>query len=91
MDISINQETGVVAGEVVNQFLEALPASRPLILVVKAFLKQREINEVFSGGLGSYSTVLIVISFLQVSLGLRSLDDECDHFNRCIQRFAAER
>jgi len=37
-----------------------------MIMLVKAFLKQREINEVFSGGLGSYSTVLLVISFLQM-------------------------
>jgi len=66
VDISVNQETGVAAGSVVNSYLEAFPAARRLIMVMKAFLKQREINEVFSGGLGSYSTVLLVISFLQM-------------------------
>jgi non-canonical poly(A) RNA polymerase PAPD5/7 len=37
-----------------------------MILVVKAFLSQRSMNEVYSGGLGSYSVICLVISFLQV-------------------------
>ncbi|KZS90028.1 Nucleotidyltransferase [Sistotremastrum niveocremeum HHB9708] len=66
VDISINQENGVAAGALLNRFLEELPAIRCLVFVAKAFLSQRSINEVFTGGLGSYSTVLLVISFLQM-------------------------
>lgn len=42
--------------------------ARSLVLLVKAFLGQRGMNEVFTGGLGSYSIICLVISFLQVRL-----------------------
>lgn len=37
-----------------------------LILVLKQFLLQRDLNEVFTGGISSYSLILMAISFLQV-------------------------
>ncbi|GAA5917840.1 hypothetical protein JCM8208_006382 [Rhodotorula glutinis] len=40
--------------------------ARSLVLLVKAFLGQRGMNEVFTGGLGSYSIICLVISFLQL-------------------------
>lgn len=66
VDISINQANGVSAVGIVKHFLEELPALRPLVLIVKSFLSQRSMNEVFTGGLGSYSIVCLVTSFLQV-------------------------
>lgn len=45
--------------------------ARSLVLLVKAFLNQRGMNEVFTGGLGSYSIICLVVSFLQVSSGLK--------------------
>ncbi len=66
VDISINQGNGVTAGKMVKQFLEELPALRSLVLIIKSFLSQRSMNEVFTGGLGSYSIVCLAISFLQM-------------------------
>ncbi|BGO93700.1 hypothetical protein NBRC10512_006581 [Rhodotorula toruloides] len=40
--------------------------ARSMVLLVKAFLAQRGMNEVFTGGLGSYSIICMVISFLQL-------------------------
>ena len=42
--------------------------ARSLVMLVKAFLNQRGMNEVFTGGLGSYSIICLVVSFLQVRL-----------------------
>lgn len=56
----------MAAAKIVNQYLDVLPGARQLILVVKAFLSQRSMNEVYTGGLGSYSVICLVISFLQV-------------------------
>jgi non-canonical poly(A) RNA polymerase PAPD5/7 len=39
---------------------------RPLGLALKQFLVMRGLNEVFSGGLGSYGLVSIITSFLQM-------------------------
>ena len=68
VDISFNQTNGVAAGHMINRFLRELPALRALVLVIKSFLNQRSMNEVFSGGLGSYSIVCLAVSFLQVGL-----------------------
>lgn len=45
-----------------------------LVLVLKQFLLQRDLNEVFTGGIGSYSLFLMAVSFLQVSL-MKSIDN----------------
>lgn len=37
-----------------------------IVLVLKQFLVNRDLNEVFTGGLSSYSLILLVISFFQV-------------------------
>ncbi|KAL6301856.1 hypothetical protein BKA93DRAFT_796171 [Sparassis latifolia] len=71
VDISVNQINGVAAGHMIKLFLAEFPALRSLVLVVKSFLSQRSMNEVFTGGLGSYSIVCLVISFLQMHPKIR--------------------
>lgn len=66
VDISLNQVNGIASGRIINGFLQEIPALRPLAMVIKAFLRQRNMNEVYNGGLGSYSTVCLLVSFLQV-------------------------
>ncbi|XP_016386819.1 non-canonical poly(A) RNA polymerase PAPD7-like isoform X2 [Sinocyclocheilus rhinocerous] len=53
VDISFNVETGVKAARFIKDHL-------------KHFLLQRDLNEVFTGGISSYSLILMVISFLQL-------------------------
>ncbi|KAH7343708.1 hypothetical protein B0J17DRAFT_535194, partial [Rhizoctonia solani] len=78
VDISLNQVNGVSAGKIINNFLTQLPALRPLVFVFKAFLSQREMNEVYIGGLGSYSVVCMVLSFLQLHPKIRNAEiDPC--------------
>lgn len=71
VDISINQANGLAAGQMVRGFLTAFPALRALVLVTKAFLAQRSMNEVFTGGLGSYAIVCLAVSFLQMHPKIR--------------------
>ncbi|KAG8809674.1 hypothetical protein FRC17_003294 [Serendipita sp. 399] len=66
IDISINQTNGVKTIATIKKYLDHFPALRSLILVVKAYLNQRGMNEVYKGGLGSYSIICLVISFLQM-------------------------
>jgi len=66
VDISLNQTNGIQAGRVVNRLLQQMPALQPLIMIIKLFLSQRSMNEVYTGGLGSYAIVCMVVSFLQV-------------------------
>ena len=75
VDISVNQGNGVTAGNVINGFLRNMRgcgfALRSLVMVVKAFLNQRGMNEVYTGGLGSYSIVCLAVSFLQMHPKIR--------------------
>ncbi|KII88238.1 hypothetical protein PLICRDRAFT_111020 [Plicaturopsis crispa FD-325 SS-3] len=75
VDVSVNQGNGVVAGQIVNGFLKEMDgggmALRSLVMVTKAFLSQRSMNEVYSGGLGSYSIVCLAVSFLQMHPKIR--------------------
>jgi len=48
--------------------MEIYPCLPPLVLVLKQFLLQRDLNEVFTGGISSYSLILMVISFFQVNI-----------------------
>lgn len=65
-DITIGVRNGPDYVPSIKKYLSTYPALRPLLLVVKCFLQQRNLNEVYSGGLGSYSVLLLVVSHLQM-------------------------
>ncbi|KAF8630769.1 hypothetical protein AX15_002738 [Amanita polypyramis BW_CC] len=81
VDISVNQQNGIISGSIINGFLNDMHtggkvgsgnlALRSLVLIAKAFLSQRSMNEVYTGGLGSYSVVCMAISFLQMHPKIR--------------------
>ncbi|KAF8205499.1 hypothetical protein K438DRAFT_1817936 [Mycena galopus ATCC 62051] len=85
VDLSINQDNGIVAGEIINGFLREFGgggnclALRALVLLTKLFLSQRGMNEVYTGGLGSYAIVCLVISFLQMHPKVRMGHIDPDH------------
>uniref|UniRef100_A0A672QSW7 Terminal nucleotidyltransferase 4A n=1 Tax=Sinocyclocheilus grahami TaxID=75366 RepID=A0A672QSW7_SINGR len=66
VDISFNVQNGVKAANLIKDFKQQFPVLPHLVLVLKQFLLQRELNEVFTGGIGSYSLFLMVVSFLQL-------------------------
>ncbi|CAO3624738.1 unnamed protein product [Cunninghamella blakesleeana] len=65
VDITMNSYNGVEACRHIRQMLKKYPGLRELTLFVKYYLSQLELNEVFTGGLGGYATVCLVLSFLQ--------------------------
>ncbi|XP_026029729.1 terminal nucleotidyltransferase 4B [Astatotilapia calliptera] len=66
VDISFNVTSGVKAARLIKEFKEKYPVLPYLVLVLKQFLLQRDLNEVFTGGIGSYSLFLMAVSFLQL-------------------------
>jgi non-canonical poly(A) RNA polymerase PAPD5/7 len=82
VDISVNQESGLVGGQIVRGFMNDMlgtgMALRSLVLIVKVFLSQRNMNEVFTGGLGSYSIVCLAVSFLQMHPKIRRGEIDAD-------------
>ncbi|XP_048067478.1 terminal nucleotidyltransferase 4A-like isoform X5 [Megalobrama amblycephala] len=66
VDISFNVVTGVKAARFIKDHLKKYSVLPYLIFVLKQFLLQRDLNEVFTGGISSYSLILMAISFLQL-------------------------
>lgn len=66
VDISFNMQSGVQSAELIKSYKRKYPVLSKLVLVLKQFLLQRDLNEVFTGGISSYSLILMCISFLQL-------------------------
>lgn len=79
VDISFNIASGLDGARFLKEQLRIYPALRPLLLFLKLFLDLRGLNEVFRGGLGSFSTACLLISFFQlhplIQLGYMRPDD----------------
>lgn len=80
VDISFNMNNGVKSAELINSFKRQYPVLEKLVMVLKQFLLQRDLNEVFTGGISSYSLILMTISFLQVSTIVTYCMSYCDNF-----------
>lgn len=71
-DISFNVANGPDAAEVIKEAMKKMPPLRPLCLVLKLFLQQRRLNEVYSGGIGSYALLVMIMAHLQMHPSRRS-------------------
>ncbi|XP_042416340.1 terminal nucleotidyltransferase 4B-like [Zingiber officinale] len=77
-DISFDVDNGPKAADYMKDAVQKLPPLRPLCLVLKVFLQQRELNEVYSGGIGSYALLVMLIVYLQMHWsGLDSHSSRC--------------
>ncbi|KAJ6851902.1 non-canonical poly(A) RNA polymerase PAPD5 isoform X1 [Iris pallida] len=65
-DISFDIEGGPKAADFIKDAVKKLPPLRPLCMILKVFLQQRELNEVYSGGIGSYTLLSMLIAHLQM-------------------------
>lgn len=64
-DVSFDCVSGVEAIPAVESMLDEYPEARPLFLVVKTLISQKKLNDVVTGGLGSFALFIMVISHLQ--------------------------
>lgn len=66
VDISFGVTSGKENSKVVMEYCKKYPLVKPLTLVIKYYLKQKFLNNSWSGGIGSYTLVIMIISYLQV-------------------------
>ncbi|KAJ6752069.1 hypothetical protein OIU85_002488 [Salix viminalis] len=64
-DISFDVSGGPIAAEFIKNAISKWPELRPLCLILKVFLQQRELNEVYSGGIGSYALLSMLMALLR--------------------------
>ncbi|GJM93612.1 hypothetical protein PR202_ga10180 [Eleusine coracana subsp. coracana] len=65
-DISFDVDGGPQAADFIKDAVKKLPGLKPLCMILKVFLHQRELNEVYTGGIGSYALLTMLITHLQV-------------------------
>ncbi|KAH0468145.1 hypothetical protein IEQ34_003178 [Dendrobium chrysotoxum] len=65
-DMSFDMDGGPKAANFIKDAVEKIPPLRHLCLILKVFLQQRELNEVYSGGIGSYALLAMLIAHLQI-------------------------
>ena len=73
-DICFDQEGGIEAVDYIKARAKMYPSLRPLTLLIKYFLSQRDLNETFSGGIGSFLCTLTVMSVIQSAAASAPID-----------------
>eukprot|EP01126_Amoeba_proteus_P005989 TRINITY_DN1206_c0_g1_i4.p1 TRINITY_DN1206_c0_g1~~TRINITY_DN1206_c0_g1_i4.p1 ORF type:complete len:451 (-),score=106.43 TRINITY_DN1206_c0_g1_i4:96-1448(-) len=68
VDISFGHMNGPENSTIIQKFCSTFSEFRPLVMVLKYFLHQNNLNQPFVGGLGSYAISLMVVSFLQQTI-----------------------
>jgi len=63
-DISVGRENGLRSCDIMRRSLSEIAELRPLVVFLKLLLKERGLNQVFTGGLSSYAVFHLVLSFL---------------------------
>lgn len=66
IDVSFERTNGVEAANLIRSWLEEQRGLRELVLIVKQFLHARKLNSVYNGGLGGFTTICLVYSFLKL-------------------------
>ncbi|OWA51000.1 Non-canonical poly(A) RNA polymerase PAPD5 [Hypsibius exemplaris] len=65
VDVSFNMVNGINTATYLNNFASNYPCMPKLFLLLKQYLYQRDLNEVFTGGISSYALAVMLINFLQ--------------------------
>ena len=76
VDVLINSFNGISNTKVIQNYLKAYQLLKYLVIVLKQFLRERDFNENYTGGISSCSLILMIVSFLQRHHKPLSVNDE---------------
>jgi non-canonical poly(A) RNA polymerase PAPD5/7 len=65
LDISVDRKNGYDAKRVIKRSMNDFHALKPLLYVLKYFIRQKKLNETFTGGVSSFLLFNLVLAFLQ--------------------------
>ncbi|KAJ3078818.1 hypothetical protein HK102_004221, partial [Quaeritorhiza haematococci] len=66
IDLSVGEDSGPRAVQYVNKMQKEMPQLRPLVMVLRQFLRVRQLADVRYGGIGGYGLVCWVVSFIKI-------------------------
>jgi len=65
LDISVDRKNGYDAKRIIKKSLNDFHALKPLMYLLKYFMRQKKLNETFSGGISSFLLFNLLLAFLQ--------------------------
>ena len=88
VDISFESDSGLVANQTFLDWKAKYPAMPVIVVLIKQMLAMRDLNEVFSGGLGGFSIICLVVSMMQLMPELQSGSmDQQRHYSDLLLTF----
>ena len=82
VDVTISASqlhTGLQARDLVLGYLHQLPQLAPLVVVLKSFLRDLSLNDVYTGGLSSYCLVVLLFQFMRECENYGYPTHDCGH------------
>ena len=64
-DLSFNKLDGVNQLKAVQKALDYFPEMKHMLMILKCFLKQRDLNETYTGGIGSFLLFCLILTYLR--------------------------
>lgn len=88
VDISFENDSGLRANATFLEWKEQFPAMPIIVVLIKQMLAMRGLNEVFSGGLGGFSIICLVVSMMQMMPEIQSGNmDPHQHYGDLLLNF----
>eukprot|EP01041_Mallomonas_annulata_P004391 gene4391-8740_t len=84
IDICCNNTSGLETGQLMRRFSREFPPLKPLTIILKIFLFQRKLGDTYTGGLGSFALICMIISMLQMKVKtarFRGIPDSAINWN----------
>lgn len=79
VDLSFENDTGLITQETFAQWKQQFPEMPVIVVLIKQLLAMRGRDEVFTGGLGGFSVICLVVSMLQLMPEVQSNSMRMDH------------
>ena len=70
LNIAVDVRDGIASSAFVKQLCSSHPCIKPLVIVLKTFLRARDLHDTYHGGVGSYLLTLMVLASVQQCPGL---------------------
>ncbi|KAL1311306.1 hypothetical protein AAFC00_001486 [Neodothiora populina] len=88
VDVSFENNSGITAQRTFEEWKIKHPAMTIIVALIKQFLVMRGLSEVFSGGLGGYSVICLVVSSLRRLAQAQEPDwDPMQHLDHILMDF----
>lgn len=88
VDVSFENNSGLIAQRTFEDWKQQYPAMPIIVSLIKQFLVMRGMSEVFSGGLGGYSVICLVVSVIRHLQQKKGPEwDQLNHLDHILMEF----